>query len=260
MRMKSIKTESSTVRSELRSLKNIEKAKILSGFFKTGPGEYGENDRFLGITVPNIRRIVKTHRHTSLKQILKLLHSRYHEERLAALLLLVARYQCGDSALKKEIFDLYVDNTSYINNWDLVDLTAPHIVGEQLYRKDRSLLSKFALSESLWERRIAILATFYFIRKGESRGTLKIAKFLLHDLHDLIHKAVGWMLREVGKRCSMETECVFLDKYAAVMPRTMLRYAIERFPADLKTYYMKKPGCKKQGRTLCSPFKHPEVG
>jgi 3-methyladenine DNA glycosylase AlkD len=233
-------SESSTIRSELRSLKNPEKAKILSSFFKTGPGEYGENDRFLGITVPNVRRIVKTHRHTSLKHTLKLLHSQYHEERLAALLLMAARYERGDAALKKEIFDLYVNNTPYINSWDLVDLTAPHIVGEQLYRKNRLLLSKFARSESLWERRIAIIATFYFIRKGESRGTLKIAKILLHDPHDLIHKAVGWMLREVGKRCSMENECVFLDKYAAVMPRTMLRYAIERFPKNLKTHYMGK--------------------
>ena len=240
MRINSKKTESSSIRSELRSLKNPEKAKILSRFFRTGPGEYGENDRFLGITVPDIRRIVKKHRHTSLKHALKLLHSRYHEERLAALLLMVARYECGDAALKKEIFDLYVNNTSCINNWDLVDLTAPHIVGEQLYRSSRSILSKFARSESLWERRVAILATFYFIRKGESRETLKIAKILRHDPHDLIHKAVGWMLREVGKRCSMETECVFLDKYAAVMPRTMLRYAIERFPKNLKNHYMGK--------------------
>ncbi len=237
--------ESSTIRSELRSLKNPAKAKILSGFFKTGPGEYGENDRFLGITVPDIRRIVKTHRHTSLKHTMDLLHSQYHEERLAALLLMVSRYQCGDAVLKNEVFDLYVNNTPGINNWDLVDLTAPHIVGKHLYRKNRSLLKKFARSENLWERRIAIIATFYFIRKGESRETTKIAEILLHDPHDLIHKAVGWMLREVGKRCSIEAECVFLDKYAAVMPRTMLRYAIERFPADLKAYYMQKPGCKK---------------
>ncbi len=228
------------IRSELRSLKNPEKAKTLSGFFKTGPGEYGEGDRFLGITVPDIRRIVRTHRHASLKNILELLHSGYHEERLAALLLLVDSYQRGDEEQKKEIFELYLNNTVYINSWDLVDLTADHIVGGQLYRKKRSLLTKLARSESLWERRIAILATFYFIRKGESRETLRIAKLLLHDSHDLIHKAVGWMLREVGKRCSIEIERIFLDKYAAVMPRTMLRYAIERFPKELKTHYMKK--------------------
>ena len=228
------------IRSELRSLKNPEKSKILSGFFKTGPGEYGEGDRFLGITVPDIRRIVRTHRHASLKNILELLHSGYHEERLAALLLLVDSYQRGDEEQKKEIFELYLNNTVYINSWDLVDLTADHIVGGQLYRKKRSLLTKLARSESLWERRIAILATFYFIRKGESRETLRVAKLLLHDSHDLIHKAVGWMLREVGKRCSIEIERIFLDKYAAVMPRTMLRYAIERFPKELKTHYMKK--------------------
>ncbi|MBN2319126.1 MAG: DNA alkylation repair protein [Acidobacteria bacterium] len=240
MKTNSNESKSSTIRSELRSLKNPEKAKILSGFFKTGPGEYGEGDRFLGIAVPDIRRIVKTHRHVSLKEIMELLHSGYHEERLAALLFMVARYQRGDAALKKEIFDLYLNNTAYINSWDLVDLTAPHIVGEQLARKGRSLLMKLAQSEILWERRIAILASFYFIRKGESRITLNIAKVLLHDSQDLIHKAVGWMLREVGKRCSIEAECVFLDRYAAFMPRTMLRYAIERFPKDLKEHYMKK--------------------
>ncbi len=233
-------TKPSTLRSELRSLKNPEKAKILSGFFKTGPGEYGEGDRFLGIPVPDIRRIIRTHRHASLRHIRALLHSGYHEERLAALLCLVDRYQRGDAIQKKEIFSLYLNNTVFINNWDLVDLTAPHIVGEQLFRKGRSLLTKLARSGNLWERRIAILATFYFIRQGESRGTLRIAKLLLHDSHDLIHKAVGWMLRELGKRCSIEDERVFLDQYAAVMPRTMLRYAIERFPKELKTHYMKK--------------------
>ena len=241
MKTNSKKTRHSTIRSELRSLKNPEKAKILSRFFKTGPGQYGEGDRFLGIQVPEIRRIVKTHRNASLRHILVLLHSRYHEERLAALLFMVDLYQRGDTTEKKEIFDLYLNNTAYTNNWDLVDLTAPHIVGEQLFMKGRSLLTKLARSKSLWERRIAILATFYFIRQGESRDTLRIAKMLLHDSHDLIHKAVGWMLREVGNRCSIETECGFLDKYADVMPRTMLRYAIERFPKELKTHYMKKP-------------------
>lgn len=245
MTINSKKPVSSTIRSELRALKNPEKAKILSRFFKTGPGEYGERDRFLGIQVPDIRRVVKTHRYASLRNILVLLHSKYHEERLAALLSMVDRYQRGDTIQKKEIFDLYLNNTAYINNWDLVDLTAPHIVGEQLYGKGRSLLTKLARSESLWERRISILATFYFIRQGESRDTLRIAKLLLHDSHDLIHKAVGWMLREVGKQCSIGEECEFLDKYAAVMFRTTLRYAIERFPVDLKAYYMKKPDSKR---------------
>jgi 3-methyladenine DNA glycosylase AlkD len=153
---------------------------------------------------------------------------------------MVEQYQQGNTAGKKEIFDLYLNNTTYINSWDLVDLSAHYIVGEQLFRRKRSILVKLAHSKSLWERRIAILSTFYFIRQGESEDTLKIAELLLHDSHDLIHKAVGWMLREVGKRCSMESECEFLDKYASVMPRTMLRYAIERFPEELRMMYMKK--------------------
>jgi len=241
--MNRLKKESNSaiIRSELRSLKDPEKARILSGFFKTGPGQYGEGDRFLGIRVPDVRRIVKQHRQSSLKDVLELLHSEYHEERLAALLVMVEQYQRGNTEQKKEIFDLYLENTDYINSWDLVDLSAQHIVGEHLFRRKRSLLSKLARSKNLWERRIAVLATFYFIRQGESRETLKMAELLLHDSHDLIHKAVGWMLREVGKQCSIESECQFLDKYATVMPRTMLRYAIERFPEELKIQYMKKP-------------------
>ena len=230
---------STTIRSELRALKDPGKARILAGFFKTGPGQYGEGDRFLGLRVPDVRRIVKKHREAPQKCVLELLHSEYHEERLAALLIMVEQYRRGDMKQRKEIFDLYLENTAWINNWDLVDLTAHHIVGEQLFRRKRSLLTKFARSESLWERRIAVLATFYFIRQGESLETLRIAELLLHDSHDLIHKAVGWMLREVGKRCSIESECLFLDQYASVMPRTMLRYAIERFPEDLKKHYMK---------------------
>jgi 3-methyladenine DNA glycosylase AlkD len=235
-------SDSSTIRSELRSLRDPEKARILSGFFKTGPGEYGEGDRFLGIQVPDVRRVVQSHRRASLEEALDLLHSEYHEERLAALLLIVDRYRGGDAAQKAEIFEMYLNNTAYINSWDLVDLTAHHIIGERLFKKNTSLLTGLAQSESLWERRIAVLATFYFIRRGESRETLRIAKLLLQDSHDLIHKAVGWMLREVGKRCSIEIECGFLDRYASFMPRTMLRYAVERFPKDLKARYMNKKG------------------
>lgn len=234
------RTEAETIRSELKLLKDAEKAVILSGFFKTGPGEYGEGDRFWGIPVPEVRRIVKKHRKASVTDILKLLHSEYHEERLTALLMMVDQYKSGSAVQKAEIFRLYLENTVSINSWDLVDLTAPHIVGEQLFKKKRSLLAKLARSESIWERRIAILSTFYFIRQGESRETLKIAKILLYDSHDLIHKAVGWMLREVGKRCSFESECLFLEKYAPVMPRTMLRYAIEHFPGDLRMHYMRR--------------------
>jgi 3-methyladenine DNA glycosylase AlkD len=228
------------MQSELRFLKDPAKARILSGFFKTGPGEYGDGDHFLGIKAPDVRKIVKRHRQAPQQEILESLHSGYHEERLAALLILVDQYRRGDATRKNEIFNLYLGNTAYINSWDLVDLTAPQIVGDHLFRKSRSPLRKLARSDSLWERRIAILATFHCIRQGESRQTLEIAELLLNDSHDLIHKAVGWMLREVGKRCSIEEECAFLDRHAGTMPRTMLRYAVERFPEDLKAHYMKK--------------------
>ena len=233
--------DSTAIRKELRSLADPEKAKVLLRFFKTGRGEYGEGDRFLGVVVPDIRKIVKSHRDAARKEVIKLLRSPYHEERLAALLILVEQYRRGDASRKKSIYSLYLSNTYYINNWDLVDLTAPHIVGDYLFGKSTSVLTELALSEYLWDRRIAMLSTHYFIRQGDSGEALRIAELLVHDSHDLIHKAVGWMLREVGKRCSIKSECRFLDSYAAVMPRTMLRYAIERFPQRLKSKYMKKP-------------------
>jgi 3-methyladenine DNA glycosylase AlkD len=233
-------SESEAIRSELQSSADPAKAKTLMRFFKTGRGEYGEGDRFHGVVVPNIRKIVKAHRHAAGKDVLKLLRSTFHEERMTALLILVEQYRRGDEARKNAIFKLYLASPRHINNWDLVDLTAPHIIGGHLYGKDTSILTKLALSKNLWERRIAMLSTYYFIRQGDSSETLRIAELLLHDAHDLIHKAVGWMLREVGKRCSMEDECRFLDAHAAGMPRTMLRYAIERFPSDLKSLYMRK--------------------
>jgi 3-methyladenine DNA glycosylase AlkD len=153
---------------------------------------------------------------------------------------MVEKYHRGDTAQKKEVYELYLSSTAFINNWDLVDLTAPHIVGAYLADKDTEALTRLAHSQSLWERRIAILATFYFIREGDGCEALRIAELLLKDNHDLIHKAVGWMLREVGKRCSMELECRFLDAHAAGMPRTMLRYAIERFPEKLRLHYLRK--------------------
>lgn len=236
--------ESTAIRRELRALSDPDKAKILQSFFKTGRGEYGEGDRFLGVVVPNIRKIVKSYRDATRKEVLKLLRSAYHEERLTALLMLVEQYRRGDASRKRAIYNLYLSNTGYVNNWDLVDLTAPHIVGAHLFGKGTSVLTELALSEYLWDRRIAMLSTHYFIRQGDSREALRIAELLVHDSHDLIHKAVGWMLREVGKRCSMKSECEFLDSYAGVMPRTMLRYAIERFPKRLKSRYMKKPRSK----------------
>ena len=230
------------IRAALQSLADPEKIKIYAGYFKTGPGDYGEGDRFYGVSVPKIRKIVRAHRQTAEGEILKLLRSPYHEERLTALLILVEQYRRGDASRKKTVYEFYLANTSWINSWDLVDATAHHIVGDHVSGNDRSVLTKLALSESLWERRIAMISTGYFIRRGESREALHIAALLVNDPHDLIHKAVGWMLREVGKRCSMESECSFLDKYAAVMPRTMLRYAIERFPQKLKAKYMQLPG------------------
>lgn len=232
-------SESRWIRSELRSMSDPAKAKILLRFFKTGPGEYGEGDRFLGVVVPDIRKVVKSHRYAARKDVVKLLSSPYHEERLAALLILVEQYRSGSASRKNAVYELYLSSTRRINNWDLVDLTAPHIVGAHLFGKDTSILTKLALSDCLWDRRIAMVSTHYFIRQGADREALRIAVLLLQDSHDLIHKAVGWMLREVGKRCSMECECRFLDSYAAVMPRTMLRYAVERFPPRLKSKYMK---------------------
>jgi 3-methyladenine DNA glycosylase AlkD len=236
-------TEWEMIRSELASLADPEKAKILSRFFKTGPGEYGEGDKFLGIIVPKIRKIAKLHRNASEQDIQELINSPFHEERMTALFIMVEQYKKGDEKRRKAIYRLYFANLPRINNWDLVDLTAPHIVGHWLHGlhgKDDSTLTRLVLSNDLWERRIAVLSTFYCIQKGEAKEALRIAEALVHDKHDLIHKAVGWMLREVGKRCSIDEERAFLDKHAATMPRTMLRYAIERFPDHLKKEYMAK--------------------
>jgi 3-methyladenine DNA glycosylase AlkD len=239
-KINSIASEAETIRAELQALIDPEKAVILPRFFKTGPGQYGEGDRFHGVVVPKIREVARAHADAAEADILTLLHSEYHEERMTALMILIAQYQRGDDVGKEAIFRLYLAHTNRINNWDLVDLSAPHIVGAHLFGKRATVLTKLAESPDLWERRISILATLYFIRRGESRETLRIAKKLLNDSHDLIHKAAGWMLREVGKYCSVEEERVFLDAHAAVMPRTMLRYAIERFPEDLRRRYMKK--------------------
>jgi len=224
----------------MRSLVNPEKARILAGFFKTGKGQYGEGDVFLGIVVPQTRALVKKYWNAiSLEESLQLLKSVFHEERLLALLILVAQYEKGDAQKRKQIFDAYLQNTRWINNWDLVDLTADRIVGAQLAGKSKALLFKLAKSKSLWERRIAMLATFAEIKKGESATALAIAEKLLGDKEDLLHKAVGWMLREVGKRCSQEIEEEFLQKHFKKMSRTTLRYAIERFEEKKRREYLK---------------------
>jgi 3-methyladenine DNA glycosylase AlkD len=225
------------LRETLRSLGNPKIAQHSQRFFKTGKGEYGEGDRFLGIRVPVLRQQARHYRNMPIKQLLQILRSAYHEERLCALLIMVLKYQRGSEAEKEEIYQHYLNNTRYINNWDLVDTSAHHIVGVHLQQSERNVLYRLARSESLWERRIAIIATFNFIKKQQYEDTLKISLELLHDPHDLIHKAVGWMLREVGNRDRL-TEQAFLDQHYQTMPRTMLRYAIEKFPEKQRKAYL----------------------
>ena len=221
----------------LQAAGDAERAAHSQRFFKTGKGQYAEGDVFLGIRVPELRRFAATFSDTSAGELVKLLHSPFHEARLLALLILVRGYQRGDSSRRKAIFDLYRSNTRWINNWDLVDLSAPNIVGGQLGPGRHALLTRLAKSTSLWERRISILATAAFIRAGYYDETLRISAMLLHDDQDLIHKAVGWMLREVGKK-DRAVEEEFLREHHDVMPRTMLRYAIEKFPPALRARYM----------------------
>lgn len=236
----------SQITKELIGFKDTEKAALFAGFFKTGPGQYGEGDVFLGITVPEQRKIAKKYLDLSLQDLQDLLSNKFHEFRLTSLIILVNKYQKADDTSassaqekKKEIADFYLRNAKRVNNWDLVDSSTGYILGDYLLDRDKSILYKLAKSENIWERRIAIIATQGFIRKGKFDDTLKIAEILLEDKQDLIHKAVGWMLREVGNR-DLKTEEKFLEKHYKVMPRTMLRYAIEKFKKDKKEFYMKK--------------------
>jgi len=215
-----------------------QRAKDLQRYFKTGPGEYGEGDIFWGLRVPEIRRLAKEYQSIPLSTAVQLLHSPVHEARLLALLIMVGAYKQGDVLLQEKIYHTYLGNTRFINNWDLVDLSADHIIGAHLWTLTRDPLRTLASSKLLWERRIAIMATFHFIKKGEFSETLRIARMLLQDSEDLIHKAVGWMLREIGKR-DQTTEESFLKTRYKIMPRTMLRYAIEKFPEDLRQRYLK---------------------
>lgn len=215
-------------------------AAILQTFFKTGPGQYGEGDVFIGVRVPALRAVCVGCREAPLPVVLTLLRSNVHEERALALLLLVEAFERSGPRDRKSIYELYLANTAFINNWDLVDASAAPIVGGHLSDKSRAPLTRLAKSSSLWERRIAIVATHHFIRRGDLTETFRIADLLLDDEHDLIHKAVGWMLREAGKR-DEAAERRFLDDRAARMPRTMLRYAIERFPEADRQRYMKRP-------------------
>lgn len=221
----------------LSSLADTERAEHSARYFKTGPGEYGEGDCFLGIRVPVIRAQVKKFEAATLDDIQTLLMSAFHEVRLCALLLLVRKFAKGDHKQKTAIYDLYLNNTDRINNWDLVDSSASQIVGSYLEGRDRKILYKLAKSASLWERRIAVIATFYFIRNKQFEDALKLAELLMHDKEDLIHKAVGWMLREIGKN-DMAVEKNFLLLHHKKMPRTMLRYAIEKFPEHERRNYL----------------------
>ena len=221
----------------LKESGNKERASHSARFFKTGRGEYGEGDVFLGIPVPEIRKIAKHFRGADLKEHEILLKSKYHEARLLALISLTEAFKKASEDTRQIIFDLYLRNTSRINNWDLVDTSAPHIAGAWLWNKDREQLYSLALSESIWERRISILATLFFIRKNDFTDTFGISDILLHDREDLIHKAVGWMLREVGNRDRSAEENYLTARYSK-MPRTMLRYAIEKFEPERRKQYL----------------------
>jgi len=226
------------IQKKLKSLGNKEKARKHQSFFKTGPGEYGEGDIFIGVTVPELRTLAKEYKTLGIDKIKQLLKSEIHEERLLSLFLLIHRYSKGDEPEKKRLYELYLKNTKFINNWDLVDSSAGQIVGAFLFDKDKKPLYELVKSDNLWERRISIISTFYFIKRNQFSDTLKISKVLLSDKEDLIHKAVGWMLREVGKR-DMSVEENFLKKHYKNMPRTMLRYAIEKFPEPKRQRYLK---------------------
>ncbi|MBU2444392.1 MAG: DNA alkylation repair protein [Bacteroidetes bacterium] len=233
-----MKNEFQNLRKALKQKSSKEQANILQRFFKTGPGEYGEGDIFIGLKVPQIRETVKEFSEIRLGDIQKLVSSNIHEERLTGLLILVSQYKKGSEAEKEKIFKFYLRNTKNMNNWDLIDLTAEHIVGAFLSERDRSILFNLAQSTSLWERRISMLSCFHYIKQNSFETALQVAQILLNDRHDLIHKAVGWMLREIGKR-NLQVEETFLKKYYKQMPRTMLRYAIEKFPDRKRLAYLK---------------------
>ena len=225
------------LRRQLRSEADPERAATLQWFLKTGQGEYGEGDQCLGLRVPVLRRIARAYRELAFEDMLVLLRSKWHEERLLALILLVDRYKRGQPAVRQEIYDAYLGHTRHINNWDLVDASAEHIVGPHVDPRDISLLEQLARSPDLWERRIAMIATFHWIKQREYAPSLRIATLLLGDGHDLIHKAVGWMLREIGKR-DRAVEVAFLREHCRTMPRTALRYAIEHFPERERKRYL----------------------
>ena len=230
-------SSTSNIRAEFRKLGSKKIAEHSTRFFKTGPGEYGEGDKFLGIRVPVIRQFVKQKKDVPIRSILPFVRSPYHEERMLGLFSLVDRYKRGDAESNKAVYELYMKNLTYVNNWDLVDGTAHLIVGPQLEHASRKSLYKLAKSKDLWERRISIIATYHYIRLNDFDDTLALAEILRGDPEDLMHKAVGWMLREVGNR-DRAVEEKFLKKHYRKMPRTMLRYAIERLPERRRKAYL----------------------
>ncbi|MEZ5498272.1 MAG: DNA alkylation repair protein [Steroidobacteraceae bacterium] len=232
-------TDLAEIRDRLRALGSTTDAQFLQRFFKTASGEYAAGDRFIGVRVPATRKLAAACADLPLPQLRTLLRSKFHEERLLALILLVRAFARGDDDVRRSIYDLYLANTRHVNNWDLVDASAPHIVGAWLQDRSRAQLYRLCRSKVLWERRIAILATLHFIRNGEASDTLRIAASLLGDEHDLIHKATGWMLREVGQRVGKKHLLEFLDAHATLMPRTMLRYAVERLPTSQRRRYLR---------------------
>lgn len=222
---------------DLKSAGHPDKVRILSGFFKTGHGQYGEGDIFLGIYVPVQRQIAKRYSDLDFKSLEILLKSKIHEHRLGALYILIGQYKKADEKNKEKIYKFYLKNIKGINNWDLVDTSCPNVVGQWLKDRPKDILYKMAKSKNLWQKRIAVISTLAFIRFGQFTDTLKISELLMNDKHDLIHKAVGWMLREVGKQDEKVLK-KFLDKFAAKMPRTMLRYSIEKFNQSDRNYYL----------------------
>ena len=233
-------------RIKLKSLASPEAAKLAARFFKTGPGQYGEGDTFIGIKVPTLRTVARGYRAMPLDEIQSLLNSPVHEERHLALMILVLQVAKCAEAHRKGALDLYLSNTRFINNWDLVDCSTPQVVGGYLLDKSRKPLFQLTKSKFLWERRIAIVSTQHFIRHDDFADTLAISEKLLNDEEDLIHKAAGWMLREVGQKAQAVLEA-FLDQHGAVMPRTMLRYAIEKFPPDQRHGYLQRKRSSSKG-------------
>ncbi|MHB1347130.1 MAG: DNA alkylation repair protein [Candidatus Humimicrobiaceae bacterium] len=228
------------LKEEVSNLGSPQKAKSSEWFFKTGKGEYAEGDKFAGLTTPESKAIAKKYADLlDVEDLKELLISDIHEERIIAIILLKEKYKKGDEKIKKKIFDIYISNTGHINNWDIVDISAEYIVGDYLENKEKDILFDFSRSALIWERRISIMSTFGYIKKGKPELTLKLAEILLDDKQDLIHKAVGWMLREIGKRCSQKILEEFLKKHYERIPRTALRYAIEKFPEPLRRKYLK---------------------